>query len=135
MQADPYTRAILTFIALCLLVLVARGFGVGEPEAPPPDPAADRGRFTLQMVRTGLGGPPTLVRFNTATGEVWQLRLGANQEWALEGVVKEEAPAPAAVAPTPAPAAVAPPPAPPAPAAPSAPAEPSAPAPQATPQP
>jgi hypothetical protein len=119
MQADPYTRAILTFIALCLLVLVARGFGVGAPEAPP-DPAAERGPWTLQMVRMGLGGGPTLVRFNTVTGEVWHLRLGANEEWALEGVVKEQAPAPAAAAPPPAP---------------PAPAEPSAPAPPAAPQP
>jgi hypothetical protein len=118
MQADPYTRAILTFIALCLLLLVARGFGVGEPEAPPPDPATERGRWTLQMMRTGLGGPPTLVRFNTATGEVWQLRLGANQEWALEGVVKEAARYRSA---------------PPAPPSPPSPADPSAGAPQAAP--
>ena len=101
MQADPYSRAILTFIALCLLVIVARGLRVGEPEVPPPDPGAERGPWTLQMVRTGLGGPPTLLRLNSVTGEVWHLRFGANQEWALVGEVKEAAPEPAA-APAPA---------------------------------
>jgi hypothetical protein len=100
MQADPYTRAILTFIALCLLVIVARGIGAGEPEAPPP-PAAESGPWTLQMMRTGLGGPPTLLRLNTATGEVWSLRVGANQEWARMGEVTEAAEAPAAAPPAP----------------------------------
>ena len=105
MQSDPYSRAILTFIALCLLVLVAQGFGVVrmEPE-PEPDPAAGRGQWTLQMMRTGLGGPPSLLRLNTATGEVWQTKFGANQDWALVGVVMEEAAAPAPPAPPPAPA-------------------------------
>ena len=83
MQADPYTRAILTFIALCLLVIVARGVGVGASEAPPPDAGAERGPWTLQMVRTGLGGRPTLVRLNSITGEVWHLRFGANALWAF----------------------------------------------------
>jgi len=120
MQADPYSRAILTFIALCLLVLVARGFGVGAPEPPAPDPAEGRGLWTLQMVRTGLGGPPTLLRVNTATGEVWHLKFGANQEWALVGETKQEAAAPNEAAPPPSP---------------PAPAEPPAPAPEAAPQP
>ena len=101
MQADPYTRAILTFIALCLLVIVARGVGVGEPEAPPPGSGAERGPWTLQMVRTGLGGPPTLLRLNSVTGEVWHLRFGANEDWALVGKATEAAPEPAA-APAPA---------------------------------
>jgi hypothetical protein len=101
MQADPYTRAILTFIALCLLVIVARGMGVGEPEAPPPAAAVGQGPWMLQMARAGLGGPPTLLRMNTVTGEVWHLRFGSNQEWALMGEVTEAAPEPAA-APAPA---------------------------------
>jgi len=112
MQSDSYTRAMLTFIALGLLVLVAQGFGVGEREEPEPDPAQARGAWSLQMLRTGLGGPPTLVRLNTATGEVWQTKLGANQDWTIVGVAREEAAAPAEPAPAPPPAPVPPAPAP-----------------------
>jgi hypothetical protein len=102
MQADPYVRVILTFIALCLLVLVARGLGVGEPEAPP---AAESGLWQLQLVRTGLGGPPTLLRMNTSTGEVWHLRFGGNQAWSLVGAAEDEAEEPPAASAPPAPAA------------------------------
>jgi len=116
MQSDPYVRAILTFIALCLLVLVAQGYGLRREE-PEPEPAEGRGQWTLQMVRTGLGGPPTLLRVNTASGEVWHTRLGANQDWALVGVAKQEAAEPAPPAPPPAPA------------------QPAAPAPEAPPEP
>jgi hypothetical protein len=119
MQSDPYTRAMLTFIALALLVLVAQGFGLGRAE-PEPEPSEGRGVWTLQMLRTGLGGPPTFVRLDTATGEVWQTKFGANQDWELVGVAREAAGAPAEPAP-----AQAPPPAP----------VPPAPAPEAPPQP
>lgn len=109
MQADPYTRAMLTFIALALLVLVAQGFGLGESEEPEPDPAQARGAWSLQMLRTGLGGPPTLVRLNTATGEVWQTKLGANQDWTIVGLAEEEEDAPAEPAADAAPAQASPP--------------------------
>jgi hypothetical protein len=94
MQSDPYARAILTFIALCLLVLVAQGLGLGEREEP--ELAEGRGQWSLQIIRTGLGGPPTLLRMNTATGEVSQTRLGASEGWTLVGVPKEAGAAPAA---------------------------------------
>ena len=100
MQSDPYVRAILTVIALCLIVLVAQGYGLGREE---PEPAPPEGLWQLQVVRTGLGGPPTLLRLNTATGETWHVRFGSNQEWVLMGVPKEDA-APAQPAPPPAPA-------------------------------
>jgi hypothetical protein len=115
MQSDPYTRAMLTFVALALLVLVAHGFGLGERGEPESDASQGRGVWSLQMLRTGLGGPPTLVRLNTATGEVWQTKFGASQGWELVGVAQEAAdapavPAPAQVPPTaPAPAPEAPP--------------------------
>jgi hypothetical protein len=115
MQSDPYVRAILTIIALCLLVLVAQGYGLGREE---PAPAPVQGQWSLQMMRTGLGGAPTLLRMNTATGELWHTKFGANQEWALVGGAEEET-VPEPPAPPPAPAPEAPP----------------APAPEAPPQP
>ncbi len=104
MQSDPYSRAILTFIALCLLVLVAQGFGLGEREELEGEAAEGRGQWSLQMLRTGIGGPPTLLRMNTATGEISQTKFGGDEGWTPVGVPKQAAATPAdAAAPAPAP--------------------------------
>jgi hypothetical protein len=72
MNTDTTTRLLLTGILVCLIALVAQGFGGSASEA---------GRYTLTGMRAGS---PVLIRTDTATGEVWKLELrGGGGVWQL----------------------------------------------------
>lgn len=95
MQADPYTRAVLTVIAVALVLLVVRGFGSESAEG--------AGRYRVLNVRLGRG--PAVLRVDSETGDVWRLQGQAGEvAWRLfetEEVEAEAAlPAPRAPAAT-----------------------------------
>lgn len=70
MNGDTTTRLLLAGILVCLIALVAQGFGGSDGEA---------GRYTLTGMRAGS---PVLIRTDTATGEVWKLELrGGGGTW------------------------------------------------------
>jgi hypothetical protein len=84
MQNDGYVRAMLTVIALALLVLIAIEAGlVGGPAG------GDVGRYTFGPVRFGPLGNFVL-RFDTATGRLDRVRFPApDVVWEEVGVVPD----------------------------------------------
>lgn len=74
MNGDTTTRLLLIGILVCLIALVAQGFGGSSGGA---------GRYTLTGIRAGA---PVLIRTDTKTGEVWKLELrGGGGVWQLFG--------------------------------------------------
>jgi len=74
MNGDTTTRLLLIGILVCLIALVAQGFGGSSDGA---------GRYTLTGMRAGS---PVLIRTDTKTGEVWKLELrGGGGVWQLFG--------------------------------------------------
>ena len=65
MDANAYTKMVLSLILVCLVLLVAGGFQGG--------PDAEVGRYQFVMHKLRRGGP-LLLRHDTATGEGWGLR-------------------------------------------------------------
>ncbi len=65
MDANTYTKIVLSLILGCLVLLVGRGFQGG--------PGGDVGRYEFVMHKLRRGGP-LLVRHDSATGESWGLR-------------------------------------------------------------
>ncbi len=65
MDANAYTKMVLSLILVCLVLLVAGGFQ-GEPDA-------EVGRYQFVLHKLRRGGP-LLLRHDTATGEGWGLR-------------------------------------------------------------
>lgn len=96
MSGDNYVRGVLTLIALCLLVGLAGQLGLlASSEAEAEEPEQVNGRFVVTAVRSGRG--PTLLRTDTATGEVSRFRLQGGTDWQVLGEEPiEESPAPAA---------------------------------------
>lgn len=89
MNTDSTTRLLLIGILVCLIALVAQGFG---------DASSTAGRYTLTGMRAGA---PVLIRTDTATGEVWKLELrGGGGTWELfrEPSPREDADAESAAA-------------------------------------
>lgn len=74
MSTDLTTRLLLLGILLCLIALVAQGFGDG-----PLQPTF--GRYQVTGTRAGS---PILIRTDTETGKVWKLELrGGDDTWTL----------------------------------------------------
>ncbi len=75
MDANAYTKLVLSLILVCLVLLVARGFQGG--------PHAEVGRYQFVLHKVRRGGP-LLLRHDTATGEGWGLRglHGSQPVWA-----------------------------------------------------
>ena len=69
-MGDGYTRAVVTLIAIGVLVLVVRSFSSssGTPEMP----RGEAGRYQLQNFR--VGRVPSVIRIDTETGETWLLQ-------------------------------------------------------------
>jgi len=63
MNDDSITRLLLLGILLCLIALVAQGFGAT---------ASETGRYTITGMRAGA---PVLIRTDSVTGETWKLEL------------------------------------------------------------
>ena len=61
---DAYAKTVLTVIAVCLLLLVAKGFGLTEPPKAGPEPA---GRYLLQPIPMAR----LLIRMDRVTGRTW----------------------------------------------------------------
>ncbi len=76
MNTDPALRLLLGLILLCLLVLVAQGFGLFAGAG-----AAD-GPYRISMINSK---PPWLMRFNATTGQVEQLELRGEGRWVTLG--------------------------------------------------
>ncbi len=91
MTGDLYARVMLTVIAACALALVASQLGVLPPREPPPEEPPAR-RYTLTVIRTGVG--PALLRADTATGEIWRFDLRGGTDWELIGAEEEPAASP-----------------------------------------
>ncbi len=64
MDANTYTKIVLSLILGCLVLLVGRGLGGSD---------GDVGRYEFVMHKLRRGGP-LLVRHDSATGESWGLR-------------------------------------------------------------
>ena len=65
MDANTYTKIVLSLILVCLVLWVGRGFQS--------EPGADVGRYEFVMHKLRRGGP-LLLRHDTSTGEGWGLR-------------------------------------------------------------
>ena len=76
MDANAYTKMILSLVLACLLLLVAGEFQGGSD--------AEVGRYQFVMHKPRRQGP-LLIRHDTATGEVWGLRGfgGRRPDWVL----------------------------------------------------
>jgi hypothetical protein len=78
-QADVYTRMLLTVIAASLVVLVARGFLMAGGQDTPSGGGleASLGRYRLVPIRGAVW------RINTETGEAWRARLQGDggEQW------------------------------------------------------
>jgi hypothetical protein len=61
---DAYAKTVLTVIAVCLLLLVAKGFGLTGPPETGPEPA---GRYLLQPIPMAR----LLIRMDRVTGRTW----------------------------------------------------------------
>ncbi len=64
MDANAYTKMVLSLILVCLVLLVSRGLQGG------PDTEIGRYQFVLHKIRRG---GPVLLRHDTTTGEGWGL--------------------------------------------------------------
>jgi hypothetical protein len=87
MQSDTPVRVLLAFILLCLVVIVAQGFGIeigAESASPAPteevigEPVDQR--FEIQLVRLGRLGP-AFMRVDTATGQIWRVPVSGVGGW------------------------------------------------------
>ncbi len=65
MDANAYTKMVLSLILVCLILLVASGFQGGA------DAEVGRYQFVLHKLRRA---GPLLLRHDTTTGEGWGLR-------------------------------------------------------------
>jgi len=98
MQTDVYTKAVLGLIAASLVVLAARGLGLGTPREATPAPAEQSSvepyKFQpIPMMRVAF-------RIDARTGETWWMNLPKGRTWirvAEPGEVaeQEELPEPA----------------------------------------
>lgn len=102
METDAYTKAVLTVVALCLLLLVAQGFGLGPAsgakagcevaDAADSTTAGKRFEFLpIPMARAAF-------RMDNQTGETWWMKFPSGRAWTPigEGGEAEEIPEPAA---------------------------------------
>lgn len=75
MSTDPYARAILTIVAVCLILLVAQGFGLGSGAAPQQTEVVPRYRVVaIPFARS-------ILRMDEQTGEAWRFNLAAGGAW------------------------------------------------------
>jgi hypothetical protein len=98
MQTDSYTKVVLTLILLCLVVLLVHGFSgaPGSAEATGEGLDAAGGHYEIRIVQQRRGRP-TLLRWDTTTGQVWGMKnlMGKDSYWELldrEGPPEEEPP-------------------------------------------
>jgi hypothetical protein len=74
---DSYTRVVLGVVALCLLLLVLQGFGLGAEPPEVPAVSSDN-RFRV----TALPRTQSLIRFDGRTGDTWRSPLRDDaMEW------------------------------------------------------
>jgi hypothetical protein len=88
MQSDGATRILLAVIAIAVLLLVGQAFGLAGG-------ASGASRYEVLVTRGRIG--TVLVRWDRATGQVWQRRLASEGPWrevtndAQPGFPEEEA--------------------------------------------
>jgi hypothetical protein len=84
MQTDSYTKVVLSLILLCLVVLLAQGFSgaPGSADATGEELEAARSHYAVKVVQQRRGRP-TLLRWDTTTGEVWGMNnlMGKGAYW------------------------------------------------------
>lgn len=73
MNNDPALRVLLGLILLCLLVLIAQGFGLGS---------SAEGPYRVSVIKSKT---PWLMRFNTVTGQVEQYQMRGERHWVTLG--------------------------------------------------
>jgi hypothetical protein len=102
METDAYTKAVLTVVAVCLLLLVAQGFGLG------PELGAKAGSGSAEIADSSSAGKRfeflpipmarAAFRMDNQTGETWWMKFPGGRAWVPidEGGEAEEMPEPAA---------------------------------------
>jgi len=76
---DLYSKTMLGVITLCLLALVAQGYGMGGPGASA-EPKSKGAQEHYKLVPVAMSR--TLLRIDTKTGETWQAPLmGGPMRW------------------------------------------------------
>ena len=84
-MTDSYTRVVLGVVALCLLLLVLQGFGLGAEPPEVPAVSSDN-RFRV----TALPRTQSLIRFDGRTGDTWRSPLRDAMEWQFIEERREE---------------------------------------------
>jgi hypothetical protein len=76
LATDWYTKLVLTVLAVCAALLVARDF-----QGASPTPRSEEGRFRLQVIPMAR----MMLKIDSETGETWRTNFPKPEAWELIG--------------------------------------------------